>query len=221
MRVLTIIKQIARQPSTWFGVAILFAKPIWRIIGVIGDLTFVAESTPAIMGAAEAAGQFLSTGMGTVVLALTGLSVMAYSAYSAAASLPGPAKVIPPPKHDKYTPNKTANEQPRPAQASTTQVYFDDIDGIDIFTVAQASCYWCEVAPGISHLYQKGNNPKIGAVEQMIISEYRSGNLTLDSANNTLATIGDYSNSYVTRDDLVALATRKKLKPKFLFPEER
>ncbi len=98
---------------------------------------------------------------------------------------------------------------------------YDAWDLTNDFTVAQASCLWCEVDPGISFLMQKSQNPQIAAIEQMLVSEIRAGRLRADSTQNVLSSIGNYSESLVTREALKELAERKELKPKFLFPMAR
>lgn len=99
-----------------------------------------------------------------------------------------------------------------------------DYDAWDLtsdFTVAQASCLWCEVDSDISFHYQKSKNPRIAAIEQMLVSEIRAGRLRADSTQNFMASIGDYATSLVSRDALIELAERKGLAPKFLFPAAR
>ncbi len=98
---------------------------------------------------------------------------------------------------------------------------YDAWDLTNDFTVVQASCLWCEVDQGISFLYQKSQNPRIAAIEQMLVSEIRAGRLRADSTQNVLSSIGNYSESLVTREALKELAERKELKPKFLFPMAR
>ncbi len=94
---------------------------------------------------------------------------------------------------------------------------YDAWDLVNDFTVAQASCLWCGVDPDISFLIQKSKNPQIAAIEQMLVSEIRAGRLRADSTQNFLSSIGNYSESLVTREALKELAERKELKPKFLF----
>ncbi len=98
---------------------------------------------------------------------------------------------------------------------------YDAWDLVNDFTVAQASCLWCGVDPDISFLIQKSKNPQIAAIEQMLVSEIRAGRLRADSTQNVLSSIGNYSESLVTREALKELAERKELKPKFLFPMAR
>ena len=98
---------------------------------------------------------------------------------------------------------------------------YDAWDLVNDFTVAQASCLWCEVEAGGSFLIAKMQNPQIAAIEQMLVSEIRAGRLRADSTQNVLSSIGNYSESLVTREALKELAERKELKPKFLFPMAR
>ena len=98
---------------------------------------------------------------------------------------------------------------------------YDAWDLTNDFTVAQASCLWCEVDQGISFTYQKSKNPRIAAIEQMLVSEIRAGRLRADSTQNALSSIGDYSRSLVSREALKELADRKGLTPKFLFTSAR
>ena len=98
---------------------------------------------------------------------------------------------------------------------------FDAWDLTNDFTVAQASCLWCEEDPGISFRIQKSENPKIAAIEQMLVSEITAGRLLADSTKNALNSIGDYSSSLVNRKALEELAERKGVMPKFLFPAAR
>jgi len=98
---------------------------------------------------------------------------------------------------------------------------YDAWDLVNDFTVAQAVCLWCGVDPDISFLIQKSKNPQIAAIEQMLVSEIRAGRLRADSTQNVLSSIGNYSESLVTREALKELAERKELKPKFLFPMAR
>ncbi len=98
---------------------------------------------------------------------------------------------------------------------------YDTWDLTNDFTVAQASCLWCEVDPDISFLIQKSRNPRIAAIEQMLVSEIRAGRLRADSTQNVLSSIGDYSKSLVSREALKELAETKGLQPKFLFPSAR
>ena len=86
---------------------------------------------------------------------------------------------------------------------------YDAWDLVNDFTVAQASCLWCEVEAGGSFLIAKMQNPRIAAIEQMLVSEIRAGRRRADSTQNALSTIGDYSKSLVSRDALIELAERK------------
>lgn len=115
----------------------------------------------------------------------------------------------------------THQEKPTVAARTQPSLTYEDIDGIQLFTVEQACCYWCDSTPSGSFLIKKDKNPRIGVIEQTIISEYKSGRLALDSSNNALSSIGYYENSYVSRADLIDLANRLNKKPKFLFPDER
>ena len=64
-------------------------------------------------------------------------------------------------------------------------------------------------------------NPRIAAIEQMLVSEIRAGRLPADSTQNVLSSIGNYSESLVTREALKGLAEQKGLTPKFLFASAR
>ena len=70
-------------------------------------------------------------------------------------------------------------------------------------------------------LVQKSQNPRIAAIEQMLVSEIRAGRLRAESILDGLAPIGDYAKSVVSRDALMELAAKKGLEPKFLFPAAR
>lgn len=111
--------------------------------------------------------------------------------------------------------------EPDPVSASEPTSIFDEWDLVDIFTVGQAACLWCELRPESSYQYQKGKDSRIVAIEQMLVAEHKNGLLPLDSSNNALSFIGDYSSSFVSRADLKALAEKKGKKPKFLYLEER
>jgi hypothetical protein len=125
------------------------------------------------------------------------------------------------PKDSNAKQKFTTHHQPKDASRALPSLTYEDIDGIQLFTVEQACCYWCDATPTGSFLIKKDKNPRIGAIEQTIISEYKSGRLNLDSSNNALSSIGHYENSYVSRAALIDLANRLNKKPKFLFPEER
>ncbi len=98
---------------------------------------------------------------------------------------------------------------------------YDAWDLTDDFTVAQASCRWCDVDPDISFLVQKSQYPQIAAIEQMFVSEITAGRLPADSTRNARSRIGNYSESLVSREALIELAKRKGVTPKFLFPAAR
>ncbi|HJT43895.1 MAG TPA: hypothetical protein VJ750_10380 [Rhizomicrobium sp.] len=84
---------------------------------------------------------------------------------------------------------------------------------VNTFTVAQAASLWADANPGLSFSFDKGQNPAIAAAEQLIITELRD---KLDLTHATLARIGDYSGAYVHRVNLIELAMRKNVAPKFL-----
>ena len=95
--------------------------------------------------------------------------------------------------------------------------YLNRWSGIESYTVGQAACLWCEVEPGVSYIATSTSHPIVKSIEQLIVSEAEAGRLSLESSNNLLAKIGDYSGSMISRVDLVSLAERRGEAPRFLF----
>jgi len=89
---------------------------------------------------------------------------------------------------------------------------------VDTFTVEQAACLWVGVNPSTpSYSRSKLENSQLTPILQLLSATIQAGNLPADSSRNVLTMTGDYSKSFVTRDDLIVLATAKGQRPTFLF----
>lgn len=99
---------------------------------------------------------------------------------------------------------------------------YDAWDAVDPIGVIQASYLWSEMEP--MHNIPTGNE---GAYYSMIKNSIKNGEIKglergaeIDSINLALGNLNFHSIE-VHRNSLIDLANIKKLKPKFLFPEER
>ncbi len=89
---------------------------------------------------------------------------------------------------------------------------------VDTFTVEQAACLWAGIDPSASSYGRSGlEKSQFTPIFQLLSAAIQAGNLPADSSKNTLTLIGNYSKSFVTRDDLMALASSKGQRPTFLF----
>ena len=89
---------------------------------------------------------------------------------------------------------------------------------VDALTVQQAACLWAGVdASKNQYARTISEVSRLVPITQLISSAIQSGRLVADSSKNLLTSLGDYSNSLVTRDDLMAFASAKGQRPAFLF----
>lgn len=117
---------------------------------------------------------------------------------------------------------KAAQEHIRAlAEPSIQGPVYEHWDSVEVFTVAQAVCLWCDQEPMSDFHYRTKRTGKISAVEQMFVGAISDKFLSVDSSKNGFAVVGDYSKSLVRRCDLVGFAESKEQRPKFLYPEER
>ena len=88
---------------------------------------------------------------------------------------------------------------------------------VEVFTVDQAAALWCGLEPSVMNPYS-GNNPSEAvAIKQMLTGAITTGKLLANSEANVFSSIGDYSNSLVSRHDLKTYAQQRQLYPAFLF----
>ena len=127
-------------------------------------------------------------------------------AHSSARAVP-PRVEAPPSEKDSSSKRRTENN------------FYDRFKSVEIFTVANAVYAWCEQVPGLSYLYDKARNVRLGEIEQAIISEYKAGEIKLDHSENHIRTMGYYEKSYISRADLLKVAKKREDRPSFLFPE--
>ena len=89
---------------------------------------------------------------------------------------------------------------------------------VDTFTVEQAACLWVGIDPSISSFRRSElEKSQLTPILQLLSAAIQAGNLPADSSKNSLTMIGDYSKTFVSRDDLMALANSKGQRPVFLF----
>ena len=89
---------------------------------------------------------------------------------------------------------------------------------VDTLTVKQAACLWAGVDPSKGQYARTISEvSRLAPITQLISSAIQSGRLVADSSKNFLSSLGDYSKSLVTRDDLMAFASAKGQRPAFLF----
>ena len=88
---------------------------------------------------------------------------------------------------------------------------------VSVFTVNQAAALWCGIDPAsIGSLFISAPS-EAHATKQMLVAAIVAGELRADSSTNPLAALGDYSSSFVSRQDLEDFARKRKLFPAFLF----
>ncbi|MCY0148676.1 hypothetical protein OEG84_13440 [Hoeflea sp. G2-23] len=88
---------------------------------------------------------------------------------------------------------------------------------VEVFTVDQAAALWCGIEPSRMKLSDSSNPSEAVAVKQMLAGAIMTGQLQANSEANPFSSIGNYSMSFVSRDDLKAYAEQRKLFPAFLF----
>ncbi len=88
---------------------------------------------------------------------------------------------------------------------------------VSAFTVNQASALWCAVDPASIGPFFNNAPSESQATKQMLVAAIVAGELRADSSTNHLTAIGDYSSSFVSRQDLEEFARTRKLFPAFLF----
>jgi hypothetical protein len=89
---------------------------------------------------------------------------------------------------------------------------------VDTFTVEQAACLWVGIDPSTSSYGRSElENSQFTPICQLLSAAIQACNLPADSSKNNLTLIGDYSKSFVTRNDLIVLASSKGQRPAFLF----
>ena len=88
---------------------------------------------------------------------------------------------------------------------------------VDAMTVEQAAYLWAGLEPGsFSFASQTAIAPRLA----MLTAAIEKGELQADLRPNLLASYGNHERSVVTREALVAFATKRGLRPPFLFPLE-
>jgi hypothetical protein len=106
---------------------------------------------------------------------------------------------------------------PRAAAAPHPKAQLGSWEHVERFKVSEAANLWANFLPGGSYLFDKINRPSVVGAERLIVSELMD---VLDtSAIPGYFNGDDYSNAYVSRADLLALAERKGVKPVFLYPK--
>lgn len=89
---------------------------------------------------------------------------------------------------------------------------------VDTLTVEQAACLWAGINPSEKpYSRSPSETNRLAPILQLLSAAIQAGDLPADSSRNSLTLIGDYSKSFVTRDDLIALASSKGQRPAFLF----
>ncbi|MBA5777029.1 hypothetical protein H2509_07780 [Stappia sp. F7233] len=88
---------------------------------------------------------------------------------------------------------------------------------VDVFTIHQAACLWGGMDPARNSKWSSTLSSQVIAIKQMLVGAAISGELNADSSRNYSASIGDLSDSLVSRADLIEFARQKELFPAFLF----
>ena len=89
---------------------------------------------------------------------------------------------------------------------------------VDVFKVDQAAALWAGYDPAGLYMTDRMKPSEVYAAKQMLVSGIMSGELPANSsANRLMVSIGDYSETLVSRTELEKFARKRKLFPAFLF----
>ncbi len=89
---------------------------------------------------------------------------------------------------------------------------------VDLFTVHQAACLWCNLNPAkIPEVFSLQHPSEVVAAMQLLVSAINTGTLILEGDCNAFSYINNYTNCYLKRSDLIDFANAKGMRPKFLF----
>ena len=89
---------------------------------------------------------------------------------------------------------------------------------VDLFTVDQAAALWAGFDPAGLYTTDSMKPSEVYAAKQMILGAVLAGEIPANSTTNRMmASMGDYSRSLVSRNDLEEFARKKRLYPAFLF----
>jgi hypothetical protein len=104
---------------------------------------------------------------------------------------------------------------PQPQKKKTLREALGAWAHVDRFKVSDAACLWAGFLPGGSYLADKIQKEGVVGAERLIVTELQD---VLDE-RDVRPMDEDLGNAYVSRADLLALATRKGIRPGFLYPD--
>ena len=190
------LKQGLISPQALIGWVILLIKPVWKLVELAGDVDFLIQHAGDIERAFQ-------SGWTTLGFAFVGLFLVGHAAYKA----PGAATKTSP--------------VPAPVIVNFEEPDYEAWDGSQELTLLEAAFLWAEENPQPGAMFLQGASmARWKMLTEAVRNKDLPAYLRLRSGRARPTTDPDIGH-IVYRKDLVEFAEKRKLRPKFLYPEER
>ena len=215
----TILRALVR-PESILGWLIMLYDIIWKGVKMAGDIEFIITSANSI-------GNFLATGIGTLVLVAIGFTLIGHALYRTKShetfTEPSIEEHV---QQGKSLVGYNAQENlPETRTLTPINSFHEQFERYESFTVEEAISLLCEQQPMFQYPILdlstfSSLNPKQSVAKHLIIAEYKAGNISLDHFNNRSYYSDDYSKSRISKYDILQVADKLDDPPEFMLLED-